>query len=88
MCARLVCGYWLHGAATADENMTKSQHQTRIQELETLLGLMTEYAALSTGDGADSRRLGAIGALAFETIVNDPAALSHMVDDCREALSR
>tara|TARA_R110000824_G_scaffold15976_1_gene66782 strand:- start:698 stop:934 length:237 start_codon:yes stop_codon:yes gene_type:complete len=78
----------VHGAAKEDENMTKSQQQTRIQELETLLGLMTEYAALSTGDGADSRRLGAIGALAFETIVNDPAALSHMVDDCREALSR
>lgn len=68
--------------------MSKSQQEARIQELETLLGMMTEYAALSTGNGADSGRLGVIGAAAFEAIANDPTALSHMVDDCREALSR
>ncbi len=69
--------------------MTKTQQQTRIQELETLLGVMTEYAALSTGSGAEpTSRLGVIGAAAFEAIANDPAALSRMVDDCREALNR
>jgi len=69
--------------------MTKSQREARIQELETLLGVMTEYAALNTGNGSEpTRRLGVIGAAAFEAIANDPAALSRMVDDCREALNR
>ena len=68
--------------------MTKIQREARIHELETLLGVMTEYAAMSTGNGADTDGLGVIGAAAFESIANDPAALAHMVDDCREALSR
>ena len=58
--------------------------QARVAELESLLNLMTEYAA-THADGAHM-----VGSFAekvtFEDIANNAAALSHIVEHCRKVL--
>ena len=61
--------------------MSKSQQEARIQELETLLSMMTEYAA-SWGNGATDH-----GEF-VEYMAASPDNHAKAVRVCREALSR
>lgn len=66
-------------------NASQKNLQDRVEELESLLNLMTEYAALHT-DGA-SFQGSFLEKTAFNAIAEDAQARDRMVEHCRAVLS-
>lgn len=58
--------------------------QARVEELESLLNLMTEYAALHAG-GADFQGT-FVEKMTFGSIANDENSLICIVEHCRQVL--